>query len=308
MPQFPVDRSIEIKASPEQVYGTLRDLTQWVNWSPWVIAEPDCKLTYAEDGRSYDWDGEIIGSGRIEIVGEAAPHRLDMKLLFFKPFETENTTAFELTEVEGGVKVRWTMVGNLPWFMFFMAKMMANWVGMDYDRGLNQLKDLVETGDRGTHLKFVGKGEVKGFSYVGIRTTASMAEIGESMSSDLKAVDNWMKEHGIPRAGPAVSFYPKWDIGKGTCTYISGFAVDSIPSDLPSGFIGETLPDVPVYSIRHQGPYRHLGNAWSAGMMHQRAKLFSKSKQPSPFEIYENDPELVPEEDLITVVHMPRKA
>lgn len=39
------------------------------------------------------------------------------------------------------------MDGKLPYFMFFMVKMMKNWIGMDYERGLAMLKEFIETGE-----------------------------------------------------------------------------------------------------------------------------------------------------------------
>jgi|GEM_PF-5785893 len=42
-----------------------------------------------------------------------------------------------------------------------------------------------------------------------------------------------------------------------------------------------------AFCVVHSGDYKHLGNAWAAGICRQQAKLFKTNKRVSPFEIYE---------------------
>ena len=67
------------------------------------------------------------------------------------------------------------------------------------------------------------------------------------------------------------------------------------------------IPSCTAYVVKHTGAYRHLGNAWAAGIMHGRAKEFVTDKTVPMFEIYENDPEETPESKLVTYVHIPAK-
>ncbi len=82
-------------------------------------------------------------------------------------------------------------------------------------------------------------------------------------------------------------------------------AVESAPESLPEGFVAGEFPACEAYEVTHSGPYRHLGNAWSSGMMHARAKVFKQSKKIHPFETYGNNPETTPENELITNVYFP---
>ena len=45
MPRFHVQRSIQINASPEEVFNTVADFGTWTKWSPWLCSEPDAKVT-----------------------------------------------------------------------------------------------------------------------------------------------------------------------------------------------------------------------------------------------------------------------
>ena len=60
MPAFSVSESILIDSPIDEVHRLVFDFKEWVPWSPWLSAEPDCKLDYSEDGKSYSWDGKVI--------------------------------------------------------------------------------------------------------------------------------------------------------------------------------------------------------------------------------------------------------
>lgn len=129
----------------------------------------------------------------------------------------------------------------------------------------------------------------------------------DALHSDLQRLRSYLDQHGATPVGEPFSIYHKWALGKGLCDYTLGFPVTTAPDDLPADFVSGNLPDCSVYSVEHTGPYRHLGNAWSAGVMHARAKVFRQDKSSPPFEIYRSDPATTPDTELVTSVHFPLK-
>jgi hypothetical protein len=307
MPVFRVEKSILIEAPVEKVYGVVRDFREWVPWSPWVIAEPDCPLNYAEDGRSYSWAGKIIGAGEMTLLEEEAPHALRYRLKFLRPWKSESAVSFLFAEKDGGTEVTWTMDGSLPFFMFWMKSMVTVFVGMDYQRGLNMLKDYAETGSVPSKLEFPGITSFDGCRYVGVKTKCAIGDIGSAMEKDFAKLKAWIEESGTRPAGKPFSIYQRWDVATDTGAYTLGFPVAEAPANLPAGLIFDEAPACEAYAVRHTGAYRHMGNAWSGGHMHARAKVFAQNKRIHPFEIYESDPQEVAEEELVTVVHFPVK-
>ena len=186
MPKIAVNKSIVIAVTPEKAFETIRDFRQWNRWSPWVICEPDCQMTYADDGKSYAWDGKVIGSGSVEMADEQKPQAIDYRLTFLKPWKSKATFSFVFQPEGDGVRVIWTMDSSLPWFLFFMKGMMTAMIGMDYDRGLRMLKDYLETGNVHSKLEYPGQTNFEGFRYVGIRSQSSMAQIGDQMKADFE--------------------------------------------------------------------------------------------------------------------------
>ncbi|MCW1884539.1 SRPBCC family protein [Luteolibacter flavescens] len=306
MPTFSVHKSIRIAAPAQQVYDLIRDFKSWPAWSPWLLAEPGAKLAYSDDGRGYTWDGSITGSGEMEITGGDPPWSIHHRLTFLKPWKSVNQVAFHLSEHDHETDVEWTMEGSLPWFMWWMRPMMTAWIGSDYGRGLKMLKDLVETGTVPSRLDFPGIEEVKGFRYVGVRSTTPTAEISTSISRDMGKLMAWLEASRNTPSGPPFTITHKWDPVKGVADYTIGFPLTR-DVQIPTDFVRGEIPSCRAYVVKHTGPYRHLGNAWAAGMMHGRAKKFTTDKKVPLFEIYDNDPTVTPEADLVTRVHLPAK-
>jgi hypothetical protein len=148
---YRVERSAEMHAPPDRVFAQLNDFHTWEAWSPWDKIDPNLKRTYSgpESGKGsvYDWEGnKQVGMGRMEITESLPQSKITIKLDFFKPFVAHNTAEFTLEPRGGGTAVTWAMIGQKP-FLFkvvclFMS--MDNMVGKDFEKGLANLKGIVE--------------------------------------------------------------------------------------------------------------------------------------------------------------------
>jgi len=186
LPKIHVKKSIVINAPVEKIYAVVRDFKQWTIWSPWLIAEPDCKVTYSDDGMSYAWEGNVTEAGEMKIRSEVEGRKIDQDLAFLKPWKSLADVHFTFAEKGEGVEVSWVMDSSLPFFMFFLKGMMEAFFGMDYERGLQMLKDYVETGSVKSKLEFPGEEEYPGCDYVGVRTRCSITDMSGSVQRDMK--------------------------------------------------------------------------------------------------------------------------
>lgn len=300
MPKMHIDKSIILSASVEKVFGILTDYNHWSPWSPWMITEPGVKMTVAPDTKSYEWEGKRTGSGNMKITSEVKDKRVDMDLNFIKPWKSQAKVWFLVEETEGGTRVSWLMDSHLPFFMFFFKNMMVALIGMDFERGLLMLKDYAETGSVNSKLEFRGFGEFVGSQYVGIKTKTSMNEMSAAMMNDFTKLQGFIEQNPDLYTGLMFSQYHKFDFGSGKVEYTAGLGVKSIPERLPEGVLSGSLPACKTHTIRHIGPYQHLGNAWTTASMMVRGKEFKTIKGIHPFEIYINNPSNAGEKDLIT--------
>ncbi|WP_109832922.1 SRPBCC family protein [Reichenbachiella versicolor] len=303
MPKMHVSRSVTICKTVTEVFTKLNKFHDWKSWSPWLIQEPEAESSVSEDGKFHSWDGNRIGVGNMLIVDEKENEYVDYDLTFVKPWKSKAKVRFELDSRGDDTEVTWIMDSSLPIFMFWMKGMMEALVGMDYERGLAMLKDFVEDGEAHTKLDFQGNSQFQGFKYIGIEANTTKSEVGSSMKKVFGDLMSFAESNKNNIEGDPFTIYHKWDMIKGDIEYTSGIPVKELPLDLPEGFITGEVPATHVYSIKHTGPYEHLGNAWSTLYNMQQSKVFKTNKKIHPFEVYTNDPSEVDSNQLETVVY-----
>ena len=149
---YQVVRKTTVAAPGEVAYGFVADFHRWSEWSPWDKLDPNQKRTFegpaAGEGAIYHWAGnDQVGEGRMTIVGAKSNSQLDIKLEFIKPFASTNQTLFDfIGQGTTGSEIVWTMNGHND----FMGKAMSlfmdmdKMIGPDFEKGLAQLKTVVE--------------------------------------------------------------------------------------------------------------------------------------------------------------------
>ncbi|GAB5418918.1 MAG: SRPBCC family protein [Crocinitomicaceae bacterium] len=310
MPKVHVEKSVLINAPIDKVFKVVSDFHTWTTWSPWLVAEPDAKVTVREDGKFYSWEGDVVGAGEMTISNEVENTSVDIDLQFLKPWKSKAKVSFAMKEEDGGVRVMWDMDSSLPFFMFWMKKMMVAFIGNDYQRGLTMLKDYVELDKVPATLNIKGMEDFPGYTYIGIKQdTVKIAAMGEAMESDYTTLMTYMMDGKEDQmAGPAFSIYHKWDMVGGNAAYTACIPVTEVPTDLPAGVITGSVPATKVHVMHQKGPYRHIGNVWSAQHMRLRNKKFKSNKSVDPMERYLNSPKNTEENDLETEVLFAVKA
>lgn len=145
-----VSRSITIDAPAEAVFPYVNSMQETEQWSPWLHRDPDTQLAYSGPdsgvGNTLNWasDHPQVGTGS-QVIVESIENQRVLTELDFGPMGT--ASAFFLLEPDGGATlVTWGFESDLGLnpMSRWMGLMMDNWVGGDYQRGLTNLKALVE--------------------------------------------------------------------------------------------------------------------------------------------------------------------
>ena len=162
---FEVRRSISISAPAERVAPYVEKLADWVPWSPWEKLDPTIQRRYSGMpglvGSMYHWKGsQRAGEGEMRVLEVDHPKRVVFEVEFFQPRPSKSQMIFDFVEKDGATKVTWTMrlEANFMFKLVTVFKNMEKAIGADFERGLGQLKALVEqsppaagaTGDGGT--------------------------------------------------------------------------------------------------------------------------------------------------------------
>jgi hypothetical protein len=152
---FRITRSATMSALPADVFAQVNDFHNWQAWSPWAKIDPAMKQTYegppAGTGAIYSWVGNSkVGEGRMTMMESKPSDLIRIKLEFLKPFKATNTAEFTFQPEGEQTQVTWSMSGQknfmLKAFGLFMS--MDKMVGDDFEKGLAQMKSLVEAAPR----------------------------------------------------------------------------------------------------------------------------------------------------------------
>lgn len=152
---FRVERRTTINAAAATVFTHVNDFHLWNAWSPWAKIDPNMKQTFTGaptgPGAVYTWSGnKEVGEGRMTILESQPAQRVRINLEFITPFEATNLTDFTFKGAGNQTEVVWAMTGTNN-FMLKAASLFMNMdkmVGGDFERGLSQLKSVVERGGR----------------------------------------------------------------------------------------------------------------------------------------------------------------
>ena len=145
-----VERSIDIKASPENIFGLINDFRQWNDWTPYN-KDPAMKKSYSGSasgkGSMYAWEGnKEVGQGEISITGSTPTSEVALDLHMIKPFEARNSVLFSLSKAGNSTRVTWSLDGRQNFISKFMGLIfnMDKMIGGDFEVGLARLKTAAE--------------------------------------------------------------------------------------------------------------------------------------------------------------------
>jgi uncharacterized protein YndB with AHSA1/START domain len=148
---FRVERTTSIKAPPEKIFALISDFRAWNSWSPYDKLDTTMKRTYTGSatgkGAVYAWEGNNnVGAGRMEITDTTQFSKIVIKLDFIKPFEGHNVGEFTIVAKGDATIVTWGMHGPSPYISKLMSIFfnMDTMIGKDFEKGLNNLKNLTE--------------------------------------------------------------------------------------------------------------------------------------------------------------------
>jgi len=145
--KYYVERSIVINKSVDSVFSLVSDLNNYIKWDPWSNQEINKKIKIYDKGnvQVYEWDGDTIGKGRLEITNIEFNKRIIYKLTFFKPWENIAFNEILFDRINGKTQVVWKMYGDLSYpFGRFMKNKIEIMIAKDFDKGLLNLKKIAE--------------------------------------------------------------------------------------------------------------------------------------------------------------------
>lgn len=146
---YRVQRNIAISAPDSVIFPHINRLRNWERWSPWQQNDPTIKNVYsgADAGTTAKmaWTSENSGVGNL-VITSSTPASVINYTLTFEDMEQSSTGGFTFVPNGSQTEVSWVMegengfMGKIFWMLFNVDDM----IGKDFERGLGNLKRVVE--------------------------------------------------------------------------------------------------------------------------------------------------------------------
>jgi effector-binding domain-containing protein len=284
------ESSVIINAPKSVIFEQVRLLGNAQKWSPWSEKDPNMKTAIAGTdgtvGAIFSWDGnDDVGKGEQIIEKIEDQKRVDIKLHFIEPFESDAKSYITLADDPNGVKVSWGFEGNMsrPWNILGLFMNMEKAIGEDFSKGLEKLKVLAEKEAASMPAYEVKESTAEPRSFVGIRKEVAFDHIKQVFNELFTDAG----KAGIKPSGSPVGLFYSWD-DKGMMTDM----VAAIPVANAKGKVGSLqkfdIKGGKALTIDYYGSYEMLGNAHNAMDKYIAEKQY---KMVSPvMEEYVTDP------------------
>ncbi len=311
------ERSVLIDRPPSMVFPMVNGYRRFNDWSPW--AELDSAAVYTRSGPDQgvgarlEWKGNNqMGEGSQEILRSVANEQVETALQF-GPMQGARG-GFVLAAEGEGTRLTWTFDAELPltvdrnlvWNL--VGRLMGPWlgesVGKDYERGLRNLKTLLEALPRvdltGLEAE-VGAVSARPTYFISTKAALDTASSNKALIEALAEIAafatlNALKQEGPPRAVINGHSDADWSFDA------------TIPFDRNDAPAGGHLRA----GSTHEGTvalFKHVGSHAKLGTTHQRAHAWLAvhgwTEIGRRSEIYVTDPMNTPEAELLTILEVP---
>lgn len=146
-------RETTINAPAERIHEVLNDMTKMSQWSPWHEIDPEGTKYVFEGpqsgvGSTMKWesDHKDVGTGSQKIIESSVPNKVKTEMYFGGSKDPAYAT-YTITSNGNSCLVKWDFeadFGSNP-FMHYIPLMMESQLGPSYEKGLSNLKALIES-------------------------------------------------------------------------------------------------------------------------------------------------------------------
>lgn len=308
---FEVSRTRTIKAPVAVIYNNVIDFKNWKEWSSWVEANPDMKITYPNltkgVGGSYTWeDKDGVGTMKTLAAIDNMAIQQEMQIAEFPA--SDISWDFKAND-NGTTDVTWKITGkNLPFgfkaYTVFTGGIEKQ-IGPHYERSLEKLEGIVIATMQKYSITVNGTTNHSGGYYLYNTTSSKIDEIANKIQEMLPKVEAYARKNHIAMAGTPFINYHKWDIENNatifSCCVPTTERVITEEGDI---LTGQLLPFKAVKTTL-KGNYSNLKEAWDKAMKYIPENGFDFVEDGPMLETYLTNPLNTPNPaDWVTEIYI----
>jgi hypothetical protein len=144
-----VSAETEIALKPAELFPIVASFSNRDKWDPWVTQDNTTKVTIDSKpgyvGSSYTWDGEKLGTGRMEVISVIENQHIESSL-WFGEVETPSQVQWTFEPVVGGTHVVWSFSQETTYPIGRLGMMFGKvFLKKSFELGLANLKEFTES-------------------------------------------------------------------------------------------------------------------------------------------------------------------
>jgi len=287
---FKVERTININADPDVIYGLTSNFQQWHLWTPWT-KEMDSTVTFemtgpaSQVGTSWKWDGEVMGNGEM-ILSEVIPGQVVAYDLALDQGNYKSKGKIAMEVQDDSTKVTWIDEGDLGYNPFnrYMGLLMDRMMGPDFEKGLAKLKTVAES--RADWPKIEETTLEPQIALV-VRDSAGPQSYNQVMGKAYGEIMSVVQSNKLNVSGPPFTVALTWDSVTMSSVMDIGIPVEKAEKGKGRVHVQE-FPGQKVVMAYYFGPYEKIAHTYH--VLDQYIKENEKQVIGSPWEIYITDP------------------
>lgn len=262
-----VSAETEIELDPWLVFNNVALYTDRSEWDPWLNTEPSAKHTIvpAEGyvGSTYQWEGEKIGNGKMQVDSISSPGYI-RSLIWFGDSPEPSVIEWIFKKSGGHTHVTWkfTSEGSYP-FGRYMLLFMKGPLSSSFESGLSSLKKYLEENPpvmyRLSEIKIEESYETDAMV---VAVEGTIEEIGAAMQSVFPRLYQEVSNQGLNPNGPPFAHYLDFDEETATSHVLLGAPVDR-PGKAVADIKPRFYPRIRAVVATHQGDYQYFNESYA---------------------------------------------
>jgi len=285
---YTVVRERKIDAPANLVYLQIADLKNWEKWAPWKDKDSLIKFEYP---------GKTHGEGDYFRFTDTEGNRQKLTNVTLQPdtliVQTLSSTdemqeyKWQIIPQEKGVKVRWTVSGELKPIQRFFADQMDDLMGPAMVRGLELIDRNVHKDMEKHETTILKPVDLSATYYLYKTASCKMDSLGKTMDEILPEVIIYAVKNQIEMNGKPFVVYNKWDEQNNSVIFSAGVPTKEKILVSDANILTGEMPGGHYQKVKYQGDYKYMREAWKRAYdyINQKENIIVDTTR-EPFEEY----------------------
>jgi effector-binding domain-containing protein len=261
-----VSSEIEIALEPSLVFPAVASFQKRDVWDPWVTNDSTTVVTINSKpgyvGSTYSWDGERLGTGRMEVISVKENQYIQSNL-WFGDVETPSRVEWHFAPVEGGTRATWSFSQETTYPFGRLGMIFGKvFLKRSFDLGLANLKEWLESQPApASSLGPISIQLQQPIVALVAKGGGTVEAIGQQLGELFDLAYTELVKQELQPAGPGFVHYLDYDEVTGYTNFEAGFPVTA-KGKVAGVVYPVSFPEMEVVQAVHTGAYEGFTNSY----------------------------------------------